>query len=61
MPKILLNPHLAGLEGNLRDFTSYNSPIKFDSSQLFNWTPQYLSEIFVARERVSDLKTWLGG
>ena len=22
---------------------------------------QYLSEIFVARERVADFKTWLGG
>ena len=33
----------------------------FNSRLKLELTPQYLSEIFVARERVSDFKTWLGG
>lgn len=33
----------------------------FNSRLKLELTPQYLTEIFVARERVSDFKTWLGG
>ena len=33
----------------------------FNSRLKLELTPQYLEEIFVARERVGDFKTWLGG
>ncbi len=33
----------------------------FNSRLKLELTPQYLEEIFVARERVADFKTWLGG
>ena len=33
----------------------------FNSRLKLELTPQYLDEIFVARERVADFKTWLGG
>jgi DNA-binding LytR/AlgR family response regulator len=33
----------------------------FNSRLKLELTPQYLTEIFVARERVADFKTWLGG
>ena len=33
----------------------------FNSRLKLELTPQYLDEIFVARERVGDFKTWLGG
>ena len=61
MPKILLNHTAQVWKETCAVYSPYNSSIKFDSSQLFNGTPQYLTEIFVARERVSDFKTWLGG
>jgi two-component system, LytTR family, response regulator LytT len=33
----------------------------FNSRLKLELTPQYIDDIFVARERVSDFKTWLGG
>ena len=33
----------------------------FNSRLKLELTPQYLTDIFVARERVNDFKTWLGG
>jgi hypothetical protein len=33
----------------------------FNSRLKLELTPPYLTDIFVARERVADFKTWLGG